>query len=510
MFWYNQIMKNANLSNIIFFSLILIVCIPYISTIIFSVPHLDDFWMVSKINSNFFDHIINSIKSTNNFYFSWGGCWPYIFVEYLINPIVLSDSTSYIYGTILNVFFIIFIIVFYHYFKSLFKLLFDVDIMFIRLYYPVVLFVLLNTLVYSGVFYFFVGNSYLWMIILTMLNQIYIFNFFQDKSLKNLMLLSIFGILACFAYQTAIFSGIIYLILIYINVKHNGTKDLLFLTLPLILMIFAGCLSVFAPGNFVRQNAQNAALKGIPIRDDLIELYKTQETSFNFNNITSAIKLSIKNTNNCVLNIVSNPFCIILCFLFFFSGLRNKRDLKYKIKSYHPVIIITINYLIIISLCFPISFGYSSGEIPNRAMLHINWSIIIMLIVASYFMGIWVKKFINGNMVKLIRILTVIIIFINLTIFVSILNINDDYKKNFPWFYTLTQINNCWNEKENTNNTLNYIKNSKEKVVVIDRELNYVNTETGVLSPLIISEDADSWNNRYLARYFEKEAIYLK
>lgn len=98
----------ANWKFILYIILIGIILLPMICTIFYSIPVNDDFSMVNGCDRNTL--LIDSIKRANEWFMTWSGLWPYMFIETLANPLLLFPLEGCWSGVEMFFLFLVFIV----------------------------------------------------------------------------------------------------------------------------------------------------------------------------------------------------------------------------------------------------------------------------------------------------------------------------------------------------------------------------------------------------------------
>lgn len=497
---------------ILSYLIIVIVICPFATSVIFSVPFADDYSMAIKVcTDNFATILFSIIGNCNSLYASWGGLWPYFFIEMIFNPLVLAGSFNFLYGVVLLLFFLLFCFSIYLFSSLLIKYIFHCsDRLIINLYIALFMFVSLNILNYTEIFYWFVGSSYMWELTFCLLcMSLTILYFHKSSSYVNFILLCIFGFITCFAYQIATFVGIFYLIEFYIDNKKK--KFSFIMIIPLVFMIFGGLISCFAPGNFIRHAVFNSIKDGtgkdigIGIVDDSVDLSKAMNLD-----IVDSLKNSVKNVINLNIYFLGSLSIIVMI------GLNLILALKFfsldDVKIVNPFILIIIYFILLLSLCFPIALGYSSGNLPNRVLFHI-YTIAIMSLswITSYF-TCWlkIKLQFKHSIHKYSKYIFVLLAFVIVcqalfTNFYSVTNLS-----NLSSVKIIGDFNNIIEERELTFKFLEKINNSDESDIVIDyKELNDIK-RSNTLNHFDLSMDVENYNNNSVASYYHKKSIVVK
>ena len=497
------------LKNSWFLILILIIIAPFVFTILFTLPANDDYSMAVKtfeLEGNIF---AKAIQQANIQYLTWGGGWPFNFLQIILNPLLLAGPTSYFCGIELVLMFLAFVVAFYYLLKVILKYAFNLkSYSIIGLIFACSLFAFLNTSVYFEVFYWFVGNSYLWELVFVLLNQILIILYFR-KGFKKIYfyLLIIIGFISCFAYQIAVFSGVLYLFELFFFYKNNGSKTFnsrnLIHIIPLLVMILGGVISCFSPGNFVRQIVAEAATRGESL-DPLYVYQHMSEYRSNFH-FAPAIYYSAVNTFKIYLDLFKKPLLLIAFCVVFVIGLFIKDAKNLRI---NPVILLIFQVLTVYLSCFPVALGYSNGACPNRVCFIIDFFIVLYLSLFFLNLGVLIRPLFTNNKLFIAKTAMISILFLCMAFCVYWTDNNgSSYFQKSCWMQTYHLVNGCISNRSETIKTVEYIMNSPEEDVVIDSKEYLVNRMLGLQVPFTVYDNPDIWINKDVAKYFNKRSV---
>ena len=133
---------------------------PYIYTILYAVPSSDDFVMAIGVDkTNLFGE---AVRVANEYYFKWAGDWISIFLQILFNPLLLFGATSSLYGVEMVIHFCLYAVVIGWMIRNIFYYVVQIkDMKMILGVYLIVLMSILNMDVWTEIFYWFVGATYL-------------------------------------------------------------------------------------------------------------------------------------------------------------------------------------------------------------------------------------------------------------------------------------------------------------------------------------------------------------
>ena len=469
--------KRKSKNTLLFLIAVFLLVIPFLYTMYYSLPSTDDFWMAAGIDKN--NVFSDAIATANTFYLNWGGGWLYIFLEVLLNPLVYFGINGHYLGIELIFFLLVFLCVLYSVIKTCVqKILKITDSRYIMAIYFLILVLFLNTTVYTEIFYWFVGSSYLWSMILILYTVKLEINFFTEEthSWGKILLMSVVGFCACMCYTEAIFPGAIFLIFFFYEVKQKKWK--MWHLIPFISWVAGGVIAVVAPGNYMR--------------------YDETSLAGNFS-LFGAIKNSAVMTMNGIFDLLKNPVFIIVAVCFVAIGIYKGNQ---KIENIHPAISFIITIIGLWITYFPFALGYGSYMyIPNRCQFIFNLYAVLSFAVCFFYLGCWLKEkeslILNRKQLQMVAI--------GLVIFGYICLIPTKYYQELPYAQTVAQSHQVKLAYSEWNYLLNYIATSDGDEIVFDR--NTVNTPI-IKSPGITS-DADHSINQHIASYFGKESVAI-
>lgn len=495
--------------NKIWFPFVLFIIVaPFLCSIFFSVPANDDFSMAvggipgaiqeqhcSKIvvDISIFERAFND---ASYFYATWGGGWPYSFIQVLLNPLVYFSSSSYMYGLVLCFLFIVFLVVCYLFVKCTFNLILKYDnIVYIRIYFCLIIFIFLNLSNYCEVFYWFVGNSYAWGISLIMLNVMFIFKMFSTHfRTSTVILCSVIGFIACFDFKLAVIPGLTYVIEYVLYLKRNKKFSIIML-IPLIFMVSGGFISLLAPGNFIRHQT-NAAL------------HISGSLSFFMSILTG-----VKNSFEISLATYTNPLFMFACVIVVVLGYKTYKNFKYNIRVFIGLFL--FQFIFIASVCVPVAIGYAFETYPNRLVFLVNCIICFYGLFSMFYLGGLIKFQFSSLTIManaLTKILIVSVLFVSVYLFMPYENGTTNLSK-LPVVYLTNNIVKIHDSSCAYKNLYKNILNSPSKDVYIQsKQLNSINSLGVLYPPLIAAEDDFSlhWLEDSMACYFDKDHIWLK
>lgn len=467
--------------------IVLIEIFPFVESILFSIPSSDDFSMAMKSWG-----FVESIKAATNMYFSWSGGGPFIFMEFLFNPLQYTSSLGYGYSIFLVITFLLFVVSIYVLTRVMVRMMIDGSNKIIdRTVFCVALFVILNTGLYPEIYYWFIGNSYLWAAVFAIFTVVTAALFLQNPDNKKMCILASFiGFIACFSSINAVAMGLIYLITLYSYYDSSAGKSKKVLQfVPLIFMIIGGVLSVAAPGNYAR----HAGMYG----SDMLFI--------------RAFTLAFNNTVTKFYDMMNNGVFIIGLLVLVLIGLflsKSRARLKF-----NPFFIWLLGFIAAFGVLYPVALGYSNSGIPNRILFCVNIVIILWSVFAALYTGAWLKDkyavVINNK--DFAQRLTLAVGVVSAVIMFAPSADKEILLKRLPSAMIPANIVNIYKASLFYKELYREIANSSSPDVVIERASSSIPARTDVIRDEIgLSSDSKFWVNNAVARWYGKDSVVYK
>lgn len=374
--------KAQKIIIVVTFAILLAVIVPFLYTMLYTVPTQDDFTFYSWMKNyggkgNVF---LDAISATKWAYANWTCGIPYVFIQLIFNPLLYFDVDSYAYGIQLIIVFLFFLASLFFYLKYLAKNIFKVNnTAVVAVGYATIVISLLNCEVFSEIFWWYTGRIYEIVLIFAMLNHVLIIELCNAKGKKlplMIVVTSIVGFITCFNYQIAVFLGILWIIHIYcLGLKGAKKKELALKTVPMLFMIIGGCISAFGAGNFVRQAEYT-----------------------NNSSMTQTVLWTMQATYKIVIIFASNPLAIFtylafICLGYFFSRNHIKK----------PIILMLLGVMATYIMVFPIALGQGNSNIHNRMLFFVGVPAYLFQMIVAFAAGSYIKM----NYSKVISALTI-------------------------------------------------------------------------------------------------------
>lgn len=463
-----------------------IIVLPFVITIKNAVFSADDFSMINLVGHNG-PLWIEAAKACANLYKTFAGLTPYYYIQFVFNPILLFGLDKvYMVGVELTILFIIFIVVLFFYVKEGLRcLLGERGFYNAALLFPVVLLCILNSDIYNEIFYWYTGSTYLVGIIFMMLNQIAIHRYIEGKpGWKTGFVVALVGFVACAMYHLAVFSGVVYVLLMLKNKEsYKSIRSLVKGLIPLAFMIIGGALSAFAPGNMARRDSIQAPLS-----------------------VGNALVVALKNEIRVFGEVLKNPVYLLLIVICILLGN------KYIVMKIQALVCGLLGMFVSVTgFLFPVALGYANSDLPSRLMFCVKveivfWTCLIAVVAGGVVrcLNKLISETINRRGVWIMTAFIAIILGVRLGGYVG----GTYTTRSDPWLYTLRNMNNVSVESAYYKGILNEIKESDQTRVELWRDGQTF--KTGILKGLELSDDENSWFNVTTAKAYGKDCVVLK
>lgn len=457
---------------------IVILVAPYLYTILYAVPSSDDFVMAVGVDtSNLFNE---AIRVANEYYLKWAGDWISIFLQILINPLLLFGATSSMYGVEMAILFLLYTTIMGWMIRNIFYYVLKIkDIKVILGVYLIVLMCILNMDVWTEIFYWFVGSTYLQGMLFGMSAIALLVEYRAKGGMICGVLLSVMGFFGCSFFMLAVLPATVYLIYIVVDFikdrKIYWEKDIPF------IFYCAGFLSALvAPGNFSRLGSETG--------ESGLHLFRT---------VLDTLILWLDTT----FDLVKNPLILIAMFLLVLIGVAAFREMKFDFK--YPVIPFALTLICLYITYFPIALGYGGTRyLPNRVRFIFCTYAVLMYTVSFLYLGGWVYRK-KEELVTKKNLLTAAV---GLAFFGYVCIMPTQYYEELPYAQTVAQIQSVKNANSDWMYMLRYIEASEEEDLFLSRS----KINTVIIKAPGLTGDENYVVNRKIAEYFGKNSIKLE
>lgn len=454
--------------------------LPYIITILFSLPGADDFSNAATLASS--SIVVAAAERATYLYMNFGGGnWIAIFFMVILSPLVSYEIDSMAYGITMLIFFSLFFLSYNFFLRNLFTYEFHIDR---RLYREFVILICTSVpllgFCYPEIFYWYTGSTYVWSMALTFLTFSYTIKFVNEYKRKQLVFTSLFGMLSCMNVPFTVPVVLFYLAMI---IKHNG-KNLSFkMFIPILGYIFGALVYLLSPGVHARYEYVDVGVGGI-----------------NLYTLVRAGGLTILGTLSRIHSIIVEcPCSFAVIFLIFFFGIWNKRR---TMKLQFVLLTFGIGLLSTLGALYPVMLGYGICAMPNRICFIFDYFFWITMILTAFLLGQYLGSSFDFGWDKSRWIMVIAIcLFISYNALIpSRLYKESCWGKMFFGLADVREEHDGWIE------ILREIELSDDKDVIIKHDKI---KNTGILQTPEIGEDKDYWVNAAAARFFEKDSIQI-
>lgn len=452
--------------------------LPYIGTILFSIPDADDFSNVATLTSS--SIVVAAAERATNLYMNFGGGhWLAVFFSVLLSPLVSYEIESMAYGITMLISFLLFFLSFNSFLRNLFTYEFPVDR---KLYREFVILICTSVpllgFCYPEIFYWFTGAGYAWSMALAFLAFSYTIKFVNEYKKRQLAFAIFSGTLSCmdvpFAVPVVLFH-------IAIIVKHNGKKLSFKMFIPILGYMCGALVYLLSPGTYARY-----------------EYVNTGGTSLY--SLVRAGGLTILGALSRIHSvIVECPCSFALIFLIFLLGIWNKRRIM---KLQFVLLTFCTGLLSALGALYPVMLGYGICTMPNRICFIFDYFFWITMILTAFSLGQYLGSSFDFGWDKSRWIM---VIAIYLFISYNALIPSKLYKESC-WGEMFFELADVREEHDGWIEILSEIEQSNDKSVIIKHDRI---KGTGILKAPEIGEDKDYWVNAAVARYFEKDSIQI-
>lgn len=478
---YNVVSWKRVIIVVCFVLAYVLLLIPYVITIPFSIPGVDDFSMCSNLISS--SRVVSAIDRANALYFNFGSAiWISMFLNVLFCPIISYGVESMTYGFTMLVIFFLFIIVLNVFYRNLF--IFEIRIentlcremmVFLATAIP-----FLGTF-YPEVFYWYDGSHYAWFMSFSLLACSCMMKYFHTGRNKYFILLIVWGMLSCMNVPYAVPVLLFYFVMLQ---RYRGI-NLHFKDFLPVFFFVCGVLSfVLSPGGQARHDAVGGSAIG------MVEL------------VDAGIMTIIGALSRLHTLLVECPCSFALLFLAFLFGIWNKDRVRRSFGSVCCIFIIT--FLSTMGALYPVMLGYGECVMPNRICFLFDFLFFMMMVLTTFTLGQYLGWICNYGCWDKSKWIMVIAIYM-LIVYTSL--IAGRWYPESCWakaFFSLAAVKE---EHDEWMDIYREIEATDEKNVVIKHER--INT-TGILNDPQIREDKEYWVNGAAARFFKKESIRIE
>ena len=464
-------------SRLLFMIVVIILILPFIGNIWYSLPSADDFSMLYD-----YDHsisiFVNAISKANTMWITWSGEWSYSFIQILINPLLFSGCNSRLLGIELIIFFIIFIAAIVVCIRELICEIFQCkSVKYVYFAIALILIMVMNSGLYPEIYTWFIGSIYMIELTFTLFCIYLIFRYYNNSEMKTAVVLSIFGFFTCMGIMVVSIVCLVYLFLFFPAYIKKKKKMRNFI--PFLFCVSGGIVSVAAPGNYARH--------------DTVE---TGGLHF-FKAVKNTLYIECMYSGAIIRDVLIGMCLIIIAVIFYYYARKHKINNEYIHPLWAIVFYVLSNFLVI----FPFALGYSSADVPNRIQYVINTFIILGLGFCAIDFGIWLgskeKEPVDKKSVRIIAFVLLLAVYLG--------PLNKEYFRNTPYAQQIIGYNDTVACYDDWQNIFSEIEDSTDDVVI---RSDGIHASPNIKSPMIMS-DTSHWINISVARYFNKKTVKM-
>lgn len=483
--WFEKLKTSGQGKKIIITATIVLayvlLVLPYVITIPFSIPSADDFSMGA--NLSYPSLIMSAFERANYCYFNFGGgIWIYMFLEVLLSPIVSYEINSMAYGiTMLSIFFltVVSLNVFY---RNLFT--YEIKVEKILNREILILFGTAIPLVgacYPEIFYWFDGSHYAWFMVFSLWACNYMMKYFHRGEKKiNFILFSVLGMLSCSATSFTVPVTLFYIVLLY-KYRRKGLRMKDFI--PILFFVVGALTCILSPGVQARKEYLGGG-------------------SINIYSMINAGVMTIIGALSRLHSLFSEcPCSFALLFLVFLMGIWNrgteKKTLGTVCLNFIAPILATMGAL------YPVMLGYGVCAMPNRICFVFDYLFFVTMILTAFALGQYFGWAYNFEWDKSKWIMVIVLYLF--VVYSSL--IAGRWYPDSCWAKSIFSLADIKKEHDEWIDIFCEIEASEEKNVIVKHTR--INA-TDILNDPQIGEDEDYWVNGAAARFFQKKSIRIE
>jgi hypothetical protein len=458
---------------------IILLLLPYIWDIYYSLPSADDFSMLYNYNYNK-SIWLEAVRISNGMWHNWTGEWFYTLIQIIVNPLLLFKYSSHGIGIELIILFLFFIFSIMLSIKTVFKNIFNCgNNIIIYAVTLITLIMILNTDIYTEIFYWFVGSTYMLAVALSFLCiTLMVVSSYNINTKRYVLMLSVLGFFTCMGLTVA---GVVCLIYACILFKLVREKKRYKMQLISMVCCFLGAIiSVAAPGNYIRHARKDpGGLNFIKaFRDALFT-----ECVFGYS----------------LLRKMFIGLGLLGIFLILYFVAREKHT---QLRFINPIKAFGLFFVCIFVVIFPVVLGYAHADVPNRIAFIINTYMVLGLAFCMGDLGAWAGNKCNDPVSYETIRLTIMI----LAIAIYIGPLNRGNLGNLPYIEQIKCHSDVVASYNDWMNIFGEIVASQDKDVIVN--VKQLHSDSILKSPGL-GDDKNNWVNYSIAAYFKKNSIKL-
>ncbi len=474
----NETKKRDCLKSILIGGLYAILIVPFLLTTRVTLFSADDFSFAVSLmqyrneSSNW---IVALSKYAWNHYIDWSGRWICAFFPVGVNPLAVSDNPFGLLKVEMVVAFLLFSVAFIYMIVCILEDIFEIrnkTVIFLVAW--VCLAILLNTHVYSEIFFWYTGVVYITLVIFEIMSISYGIRYFKHEGGKSYTIPFAFaGFCACDNLYAIV---PLMLLFLYYEYKKMIAKKLKARDIVLFLLFaISSAMNVFAPGNFVRHDAIDSS-----------GLHFFHSVFYTFYVILKAS-----------LDTISTPLVIFVLFSMILGLAFGMNGKRFDVKISHVFIYACLSMFGVI---YPVSLGYSNINLSNRVLFVFCIHFIIYLFLIFFTLG-------NGCIAAFLSIYSLgpktWIAPVLVIVAISFITV-PGWIKDTPYYVMVADYYDDVYTYNQWRLVFEQIETSDEADVLV-----YTQNIRGsrILKNPVISTDSNSWINVDIARYYGKNSV---
>ena len=462
--------------------IVLVLFLPYLWSASYAVPNADDFCIAEHLRINFDSQnhlLIGSVQAATDFYKTLATAWPFWFVEFFFNPMNSSQYHFDLYRIMMPSILLLVIISTVVLIRGvcIYCFKFEKNAKETTVMCLLTSFVFLNTLIYSEVFYWFVGAVYALYSISELLASFFIVKHFLGKNSKlEDFLMIVLGTVSAWSLVSLSTIYLVYFLFILNKLIYKKRRITVLEIITSAVFVISTILMFVGPGNYVRHNRIDA--NGI--------------------HFISAIRDAGYNFYRMMMSLISNPLFILLLVVGLLYGFNIGKRLI--ISSWILFMSYFATLLCLFGILYPVALGYSAVTAPNRIWYIFNIHAIILFLIDSVITGVYLSE-VNKKVDVYIK---PVAIFLIVYVFISGWYISS------PYYVTLTSINTDKVIYSQWISALKQIENSSEQDIIIEVSTIPSSRTIKPVGLAYSSDSSDYWINEGVALYYEKNSVIAK
>ncbi|WP_022756289.1 DUF6056 family protein [Butyrivibrio fibrisolvens] len=473
-------MKKENISKADYLAVFLsvLIILPYFICCLFLNYYADDFSMAIEISSISGNSIVRAIKFAYYYYMNWQGCWFSMLIDGF-SPLILTGGNTVFLRIVAIVNLILLVFSIYRLVLMLTEIIGERNHKFLCFFS--LIFVIFNIGCYKEILYWYTGMAgysipfVLYVLIVSEVLRIT----FLNGNLKYRKVVNLVLIILCTGGVLQVVGMLCYTLLLILIIAFIQKRKTRYVAVCFVLSFVGAIFNAVAPGNYVRHSVIDNT--GIHIDQAMVQSLKV---------IIQELRILTSSISICAMVII-----IIVAAKY---GHKMQKDFDVKQTIVLSLGIVLLPYVTI----FPYQLGYSGselGDIPNRSMFLLDFSLIISFMILAFVFGAWLSRKTD------LRIDTNLILVLSLVLL--IMAIDHQMISNAASVRTFHNIRTGYipEYSRKISEFYDMVDNSDDEEIVFDGFPN----EVSYFQSITYDENPDVWTNKALAGYYNKKRIRI-